>query len=34
MEKYALELNGVTKQYKDFKLDSIQFWFHLTLLVI
>lgn len=25
MEKYALELNGVTKQYKDFKLDSISF---------
>ena len=25
MGKYALELNGVTKQYKDFKLDSISF---------
>lgn len=25
MEKYALELNGVTKQYKDFKLDNISF---------
>ena len=25
MEKYALELNGVTKQYKDFKLDKISF---------
>ena len=25
MEKYALELNGVIKQYKDFKLDNISF---------
>lgn len=25
MEKYALELNGVTKQYSDFKLDNISF---------
>ena len=25
MEKYALELNEVTKQYKDFKLDKISF---------
>lgn len=25
MEKYALELNGVTKQYNDFKLDKISF---------
>ena len=25
MEKYALELNGVTKQYKNFKLDGISF---------
>lgn len=25
MEKYALELNGVTKQYKGFKLDNISF---------
>lgn len=25
MEKYALELNGVTKQYNDFKLDNISF---------
>ena len=25
MEKYALELNGVTKQYNGFKLDNISF---------
>lgn len=25
VEKYALELNGVTKQYKGFKLDNISF---------
>lgn len=25
MEKYALEFNGVVKQYKDFKLDNISF---------
>lgn len=25
MEKYALELHGVTKKYKDFKLDNVSF---------